>query len=468
MHLFSSGIFSVTNGRLTEIPFQQEITDGMLVDLNGDNLNDLVVIAGGHLYIYIQTNRGFNRTPNQSIYYREIGEIIDVGEIDNTSPGLEILGISESGVKCLYFDGNQYYQRDTLLIYQKFDPSFFRIAPILSDFAFDTNSDGIDEILLFHGDDFFQYSVDNSGANIITKIDNNYKIKQITLNSHLLHIGTSIRDNARNFLFFSPEIRTKNMLIFQDTKKYDQVDSTLVIDRNKLRIDQGLKSLITENRQDIFFHIDGDRELDKIAIEINDNFMTNFKLFPFAKIFIFLNFNNRVNLEPDFFFKTSSLNNKSPFIDIDNDGDLDFTSIWSDASFSSKENLIQIATNSIFEFTWRCYRFKSPIGFSNQPDISIKFRIKYENLSEVGQNIPIDFSGDYDGDGFIDLCVRKDPNYLYIYLMSLEKEKIKIKRVSRIQIPNDVIRFSPANINGNNKSDILMISTDKIFILLSE
>jgi hypothetical protein len=466
--IFSSGVFSISNSTLTEISFQQEITDGMLVDLNRDGLNDLLVISGSHLYIYIQTDLGFNKIPNQRIYYREIGEIIDIGEVDKTSPGFEILGISESGVRCLYLNGSQYTQKDAFLIKQKFDQSFFRIAPILSDFAFDTNSDGIDEILLFHGNEFFLYSMVNSGDSMISKIENNNKIKQISLNSRLVQLDTLKRDNSRNILFFNPEIRTKNILIFQDIKKNGWLDSTTAIHRNNFRDNQILSSLNNENDQDIFFHINGDKELDKITIEINDDFMTDFKLFPYAKFFIFLNFDNQINSEPDHFFKTSSLNDKSPFIDIDSDGDLDFISIWSDVSFGSKENLIQIATNYIFEFTLRSYRFNSDIGFSNQPDISIKFKIKYEDLSKVGRIIPIDFSGDFDGDGFIDLCVRKDPKYIYIYFMSVERERIKIKKVSRIQIPNDVIRFSPANINGNNKSDILMVSKDKIFILLSE
>lgn len=464
--LFIRHVFGL-DWKVIELSFPEEITDGIITDLDGDGLSDIIILSGRYIYIYKQSEFGFKKDPDDRIFYKQIGELIDVGDINPGYPGSELLGISENGVKYFYFDGKHYKENPVYFINQKIERTLFRVAPILSDFAFDMNGDGLDDLLLFYDNDFYKYINNGNGSTEKSKLENAYKIEDISLNSRTLQNKLYCSDNSNIPLFFNPEVLTSKLVVFKTSNfNYDIIPN---LNRPRHQTDfPSLASLFDEKYQNMFFDINGDNKIDKISIEINDDFYSDFKFFRYAKYFLFLNFNNKFNDNPDYFFKSAILNNHIPFIDLENDGDLDFISIWSDVSLGSKESIIQIMTNSILKYTLRCYRYINGLGYSKTPDISMGLKIKYANLSNIGSYIPIDFSGDFNGDGNKDLCVRINPENLLIYLMTFNEKRVNIRRVFRISIPKYVHKFTSIEINNDNKSDILLTTGNKIILYLSQ
>jgi len=463
--LFASPVFCI-DWNVIELDFSEEISDGIIADLDGDGLRDILILSGRHIYIYRQSELGFRKNPDDRIYYKQIGETIDTGEINPNYPGSEIIGISENGVKYFYFDGKHYKENPVYFIRQKIERSFFRIAPVLSDFAFDINGDGLDELLLFYDNDFYLYINNGNGSTEKRKLENTYEIEEISLNSRILQNETYRSENKNIAYFFHPEILTTKLVDFYNNNFGYTVDSTLKSRQNQTDL-SNLNPFFDEKYRNMFFDINGDNKVDKVLIEINDDFYSDLKFFPYVKYFLFLNINNQLNKNPDYFFKSTIVNNHPPFIDLENDGDLDFISIWSDLSLGSKENMIQIMTDSVLKYTLRLYRYINGLGYSKIPDISMTLKIKYANLSSIGSYIPIDFSGDFNDDGNKDLCVRINPETLLIYLMTYDTKRINISGVFKISIPKNVVRFTPMKINDDNKSDILLTTENKIILYLS-
>ncbi len=476
---FSRLVFGLDWTRL-DINFSETVSDGMIADLNKDDLLDILILSGRYIYIYIQTKNGFNKIPNDRIYFKKLGEIIDIGEVNPIYPGLEIIGLSEKGVKYFYLENNHYKENSNLLISQEIEKSFYKWGPVLSDFAFDIDKDGLDEIILFHDYQFYLYYLDNSGMFTKTKIDLTYKLANTSLHSRVWPIETFLSENNEKGYFFRPEISVKNIVFFQDVNKDGVLDliskdinSLINFQRLNLHFDlkqQGIMKIpfLEKNEQEIFLDINGDGRLDRVLIEIKDAFLNDLNFFPYAKYFIFLNNNYTFKSKPDYFFKTIIIDRNSPFIDIDSDGDLDFISVWSDISLGSKENMLQILTKYNLKFTLRCYRFLNERGFSKSPDISMTFKIKYKNLSDIGSYIPFNFSDDFNSDGNNDLSVRKSPERILIYLTDFKQKELKFKKVVQIKIPKYTNKFKLIDLNNDKKSDILLLAENKIIILLSK
>jgi len=462
---FMRSVFGV-DWKVLELSFPEEITDGIITDLDGNGLSDIIILSGIYIYTYKQSEVGFKKAPDDRIFYKQIGELIDVGDINPSFPGLEILGISEKGVKYFYFDGKHYKESPAYFINQKIERTLFRVAPILYDFAFDMNGDGLDDLLIFHDNDFYQYINKGNCFTEKSKLENAYKIEDISLNSRILQNGNHCSDNSNMAFFFNPEVLTSKLVVFQNTHFNYDIISTLNRPMNQTDF-HSLTSFFDEKYQNMFFDINADNRIDKISIEIIDDFYSDFRFFRYAKYFLFLNINNKFNDNPDYFFKSTIFNNHIPFIDLENDGDLDFISIWSDASLGSKESIIQLMTNSVLKYTLRCYMNIKGLGYSETPDISMGLKIKYASLSDIGSYIPFDFSGDFNGDGNKDLCVRINPEYLLIYLMTFNEKKVNISRVFRISVPEYVDKFTSIEINNDSKSDILLTTDNKIIVYQS-
>lgn len=477
------GLYSLVFGQdwiRTEINFTETITDRIIEDLNKDGLIDILILSGRYIYIYIQTENGFNKIPNNRIYFKELGEVIDIGEVNPKYPGLEILGLSERGIKYYYLEDHHYKEYSDFLISQKTEKSFYNWGPLLSDFAFDINNDGLDEIVFFHDNQFYQYYLDNSVEILKTKINPTYKIKNISLNSRLWTSETFLSENSKQGYFFRPEIKAKNIVFFQDVDEdgsldliSEDINSFINFQKSKLPLEQNHQEImqipfLKEKEQEVFLDINKDGKLDRVLIEINDVLSNDLNYFPYAKYFIFLNNNNTFKSKPDYFFKTIIIDGNIPFIDIDSDGNLDFISIWSNILLGSKEDILQLLTKYNIEFTLRCYRFLNGKRFSKSPDISMTFKIEYKNLSDIGSYMPFNFSDDFNFDGNNDLSIRKNPERILVYLMDFKQQKPKIKKVVQIKIPKYVNKFKLIDFNNDRKTDILLLAEKKIILLLSE
>jgi hypothetical protein len=458
-----------------EILLNEDISDGLIEDINKDGKKDLLLIAGNFINIYFQNDRGFSSRPDERIYYGLLGEYIDVGEVDAISAGLELLGLSEKGVKCFHNNGSHFVERPGYLVSAKVDMPEYRLGPLVSDFAFDINSDGRDEIF-FLKDNEIQVSYPNKlGQFIPFPVDNAEKLRICSMQSKTQSkMRFPTKGVNKPFYLYQPSVRMENFILFQDFNndgRLDLASRTLLLQESEFRFDSVdpslLDSKILNDQRGLKFYldIDGDGSLDLIFLEVKDIFTQNINVFPFAKVFVHMNKNGHFTQTPDFFQKTILVSDQPPFVDVDGDGDLDFISVWSEITPGSKEDIVQVLLESTWSFTLRCYLFGKDRGYSTTPHIYLQTKIK-QDISQLSMEIPFDLSGDFDGNGTHDLIIKKDPESLYIYFFDLSAKKYIIK-VKRLDTPAKLKGYQIVDLDGNGRSDIIFFTTEGVRINFS-
>ncbi len=448
--------------RTTDITLPEAISDGMIEDLNNDGRKDILLIAGNFINIFYNKKGGFSTVPDERFYYKLLGEYIDVGEVDPSSPGLELLGFSEEGVKCLRFVDSHYVESPGFLISTKIDMPEYRLGPAVSDFVFDINADGKDEIFLLRDRKAYFYHTDVSSHWVPEEIESPANISTVSLED---------RTRTSADLLLRPSALSKSSALFQDFNGdglMDLASAVLRLQEREFRFRAINPAWIYkdvpagEERHRFFLDVDGDGNLDMIFLEAKDTYAENINLFPVAKILIHLCKNGGFSQTPDYFFKTIIVNGQSPFVDVDGDGDLDFVSIWPEITPGSKENIIQLLMESTLVFSCRCYLYNRATGYSNTPEINIKAKIK-SDFSYLSRELPFDLSADVDGDGSHDLMIYKDPESLLLYDLDF-KAKNKIKSVKLIKVPGGFQGYRFSDLDGNGKSDIIFIKDKAVRI----
>jgi len=458
-----------------EILLSEDISDGLIEDINKDGKQDILLIAGNFINIFFQNVRGFSSKPDERVYYDLLGEYIDVGEVDPLSPGLELLGLSDKGVKCFQNDGSHYVERPGYLISAKVDMPEYRLGPLVSDFAFDINSDGQDEISFLRDNKIHVYSSHNLGQLIAFPVDITDQLLVCSMNSRTQREMRSPAKglNKPSFLY-QPSIRKENFIFLQDFNsdgRFDLASKGLHLQESEFRFrsvdPSSIDNQIPIDKGSFKFYLDIDRDgsLDLIFIEVKDIFTQNINVFPFAKVFIHMKKNGRFVQTPDFFQKTILVSDQPPFVDVDGDGDLDFISAWSEITPGSKEDILQVLLESTWSFTFRCYLFNKDKGYSITPDIYLQTKIK-QDISQLSTEIPFDISGDIDGNGTHDLIIKKDPESIYIYFFDLKAKKY-IARVKRLDTPAELKGYQIVDLDRNGKSDLLFFTDNGVHIYFS-
>lgn len=461
--------------RKSEIPFAEEISDGLVEDINRDGKKDLLLIAGNFINIYFQNEGGFADIPDERIYYSLLGEYIDVGEIDPYSSGLEILGLSDKGIKYYHNNGGHYVERPGYLIDEKVDMPQYRVGPLTLDFAFDINSDGQDEIFFLSDNIIHVYIMNSAGQFTLFPEDALENTQIVSLKSRIQDgIRSLAQEKKRQIFLYQPSVQENTSLFLQDLNHDAQLDIIsgemrlqeveFQFPRRDTPIFKNIPS-IHKGSCNFYLDIDGDRALDAIFVEVQDILTQNMNVFPLAKIFIYMNKNGHFAQTPDYFQKTILINEQPPFVDVDGDGDLDFISIWSEITPGSKEDIIQALIDSTWDFVFRCYRFLEDKGYSSTPDIYLKVKIK-QDISTLSINGPFDITGDIDGNGSHDLVINRNPKSLFIYFLDLKAKK-HIILVKKLDTPNELKSCKIIDLDGNGKSDILMFAAKLVRIYFS-
>jgi hypothetical protein len=455
-----------------EILLNEDISDGLIEDINKDGKKDLLLIAGNYINIFFQKDRGFSSVPDSRIFYGLLGEYIDVGEVDPSSPGLELLGLSEKGIKCFYNDGSHFVERPGYLISSKVDMPEYRLGPLVSDFASDINSDGRDEIF-FLKDNKIQVGYSNdSGQFISLPVNNTEELRSCSMQSMTQgKIGFPAKGVNRPFYLYQPSVRSEKFILFQDFNSDGRLEPASMrlpheeLERRYVSMEPSLidsRILTDQGRLKFYLDINSDGFLDLIFLEVIDIFTQNINVFPFVKVSVHLNKSGRFAQTPDFFQKTILVSDQPPFVDVDGDGDLDFISVWSQITPGSKEDIVQVLLESTWNFTLRCYLFDKDKAYSTTPHIYLQTKIK-QDISQLSVEIPFDLSGDFDGNGTHDLIIKKDPESLYIYFFDLSAKNYIIK-VKRLNTPAKLKGHRIVDLDGDGRSDIIFFTAKGVRI----
>jgi len=445
-----------------DITLPEAISDGLIEDLNNDGRKDLLLIAGNFVNIFYNKKGSFSAAPDERFYYKLLGEYLDVGEVDPSSPGLELLGFSEDGVKCFRYVYSHYVESPGFLISTKIDMPEYRLGPVVSDFVFDINADGKDEVFLLRDRKAFFYHSDASGHWVPEEVESPSNFSAVSMEEKAW---------ANADLLLRPLVLSKSSVLVQDFNSDGLMDLASVALRRQEQefrfrtIDSpwmDKDAAAGRERHRFFLDVDGDGNLDLIFLEAKDTYAENINLFPIAKVFVHLRKNGGFSPAPDYFFKTIIVNDQAPFVDVDGDGDLDFISVWSEITPGSKENIIQILLESTLAFTFRCYLYDGATGYSNTPEINIKAKIK-SDFSYLSRELPFDLSADVDGDGSHDLMICKDPESLLLYYLDF-KAKNKIRSVELIRVPGGFHGYRFSDLDGNGKSDLIFIKDKAVRI----
>jgi len=448
--------------RTADITLPEAISDGMIEDLDNDGRKDLLLIAGNFVNIFYNKKGGFSEAPDERFYYKLLGECLDVGEVDPSSPGLELLGFSEDGVKCFRYVDSHYVESPGFLISTKIDMPEYRLGPVVSDFVFDINADGKDEIFLLRDRKAFFYHSDASGHWVPEEVESPANFSTVSMED-------KARANAD--LLLRPSVLSKSSALVQDFNGDGLMDLAAVVLCRQERefrfraIDSPWMDEVAaagRERHRFFLDVDGDGNLDLIFLEAKDTYAENINLFPVANIFVHLWKNGGFSPTPDYFFKTIIVNDQAPFVDVDGDGDLDFISVWSEITPGSKENIIQLLLESTLAFTFRCYLYDRATGYSNTPEIIIKAKIK-SDFSYLSRELPFDLSADVDGNGSHDLMICKDPESVLLYYLDF-KAKNKTRSVELIRVPGGFQDYRFSDLAGNGKSDLIFIKDKAVRI----
>ena len=463
--------------RIERIILNEDISDGLVVDLNGNGKKDLFLIAGNFIHVFFQKEKGFSENPDQTIYFNLLGEFIDVGKVYPSSTGLELLGLSKDGVKCFRIDGSNYIKCPEYLITTEVDMPTERIGPKLVNFALDINNDGLDEIFLLQGNKLNLYRWNNTGHFVSLEVEGVEKSASVALRSRLMtEILSNSCDSKRPFFLFQPLISEQNAVLFQD---FDG-DGRLDIASGILRLQKPdfifnpadsplfIRTVSPEQgKYKFFLDLNGDGHLDLVYIEPKSILTENVNIFPFAKIYIHFQKKEKVSPTPDFFFKTVLVNKHLPFVDIDGDGAIDLISVWPEITPGSKQDIIQILVEYTLNYTFRCYLFdRQRKSYAVTPDIQFRAKVK-QDFSRLVIDVPFDISGDFDGNGIKDIMIRKEPESVYVYFLDAER-KGYVKLVKRLFISAELSDYFIDDLNGNGKSDLIFFGGKNLWVCFSE
>lgn len=446
---------SAESWKINNIILQNDISDGIVVDLNGDGWQDLLLICGGFINIFFNKQGEFSTFPDQKIFYKELGDYIDVGKMDNVSKRYYLLGLTKEGIKYYELSGTRY--RDMgYLIKTKVDLPNNRFGQIFSDFAFDVDGDGIDEIFLLSGNKLMLYKLNNKGLWSVHQIGN-------PLNQTSFFISQI--NKANGDIIFKPMINSKFYFIFQyladnrivDISELGQLNnyfnSSLYFSNHLLNPEM--------KKFNIYMDINGDKIADKVNVEIQNNIESVMIPILYAKISIYIN-KNGFNIKPDYFFKTMIIDDQFPLVDLNGDGNFDIITVWPELSPGSRENMIKLLIESKVTFKFNCYLFDRGDGYQKNPALSIKADVDF-NIPYKFSLLPFNASGDYDGDGKKDLLIFKDENNVYVYFLNFKGGK-KIKRVELINVKGGYTNYRICDLDGDGKDEILFVKNNKLTI----
>ena len=486
-----------------------EQVDYVVEDLNQDGLNDILVFhtkkedkaISRYFSIFYQTLSGFNNTADQSFEIDPDAVIYDLSDVDN-KPGKEIIIFKRTGLFFYAQANGQYYPEPKLLletnsIFSLPDKSFLEHM----DFTIDLDGDGIDEILVpnFKTCSIYSKKMNNPSTPKTDGYDPYHALaRSIGAENEYYQLKSRLDVLMQNSIISSKEVsrylvsslvtpniviadynrdRRDDIIVIQDTYlkvffqdeqgNYSNDDSitvplgfeitqayTLTVGninrrmRDRLKDKTGIKCLKD---------INGDGLLDIVIekLSLSAGALNPKKLFPVffgREVPGDLSRGGTFRKVPDHIIVNRGFQVHSWIIDLNNDGKSDIVIPVIEIGLF---NFITMLITGNIDVTLFVYLMDDTGKYTKKPDDVFDFSVEFHRS---GRKIPVvDFDGDYNGDGRMDLLRAEEDNLVVHYTpengILSEGQEVMFP----VEIPDNGINVKPRKINADAKSDVVIV-----------
>jgi len=475
--LFILPYFSIAQNKIfdvQDIHLSNKVAKYKTMDLNDDSLKEIIVFTQykkdrrthQQLNILWQTAWGFTQETIQSFTPHQEIILFDFGDVSE-DPGKEFVFLTKNGVYYYALDTPQHYKlsRKKLITVSSIFKNTDKDNVIYWDFVKDICGDQWDEIIIPQFNRYLIYSrTDSSGWELQSQLN-------LTTDTEI----STNRITNRLSVYYTPLV-----LRFADCNQ-DGLSDILAQNKDEFFLfyqkPNGSFSQQPDLTFDMQFHTDEQKRGEEINIhqikDINGDGLIDLlankisareSIFnPQSQIQIYFgkpNQNRLWMLKPDQIIVASGIQFDEQLIDLNNDNKIDL------AIPSIKLGLMRIIkmllTKSV-TMNIKIYQMNEMNKYPKVPDLEKNLTLKF-NFS-LGENeasgtgvVPVfDLSGDFNGDGYLDLISAANQRKFQIYFG--KKKKIfstTAQRQFSLQLPANGHGVQLFDLDGNGKTDIVM------------
>jgi hypothetical protein len=457
--------------------------DYLIDDLNKDGKNDCLFFhtkkersISRHFSIFYQTVNGFSSKADQSFEIDPEAIVFDLSDI-GAKPGKEIIFFTSTGL--FYYEQEQGHYKQTPKTLLKTD-SIFKLADRSFmenlDFARDLDGDGIDEIMIPGFNNYLVYR---------RHINGNYRLES-TLDVRMQSSIVSSKEVTPYLIssFVTPNIviadynrdQRDDLIIVQDTyiKVFFQDEQGNYSNNNAATVYLGfeitpaysrkLRNLNPEQRDRLsektgircLKDINGDGLLDIIIETLS---LKGGALNPKRKCSVYFGKEAPGDSRKGAIFRKvpdhvvdHGFQVRTWVVDLNDDKKLD---IMVPVVELGLFNIISILFTGYIDVTSYVYLMDATGQYPEEPDTVITFTIEFDRTAR--REAVVDFEGDYNGDGRIDLLGADQDNLVIHYGPKDGNMSEDPDVVFPVEIPDNGKKVKPAKINADAKSDVVII-----------
>ena len=442
-------------------------SDIMCCDLNGDGLDDLVLLDGLDLSIFYQNStQGFERKPQQQFQLDGRPSLVWPARLGKKAESL--LMMTSDGVTEFDFTNQMSPPARRVIIRQK------TIVPDAMDetnamyFPLSASTVGDWPLLLVpvadgglqiwqHQDAWreAQFITNAMVSSVTPSIKNPGYVQSFTLSLGIGDVNHDGRDDLMVNVANGDGTETYSLYL-QNTNGLFNLEPALVYTNT----DDWRTTLLWSD-----VNRDGRLDLIKSTSSDEPSFVPGL---PSGKVLVAVYMadqHGKIPARPTQVFRKGDWSSALPMVDVDGDGYTDL--VLGDIPIDSREGARNMITAAKFDLTLRLHFFRPGAGFSNDTDyertVPVYFgrevgwspgdRLYYDKL--------ISLNGDFNGDGKKDLLVRDDRGNLSVYFFNSRETGFSQRPDIEFPCPEAMDWWQIRDLNGDGISDLIIRLKDK-------